>query len=65
MLYLITLALNTCIVWLPASDIPYNFDRYNPVSVDVYASDALDDTLADKLFPSIYTVEGITVQCTK
>lgn len=65
MLYLITLALNVCVVWLPASDIPYDFTRYNPVSVDVYASNALDDALADKLFPAIYMVDGVTVQCTK
>lgn len=65
MLHLITLALNVCIVYLPASDIPYNFDKYQPISVDVYEPNALDDTLADKLFPSIYSVDGITVQCTK
>ena len=65
MLYLITLALNVCIVWLPATDISYNFDKYQPISVDVYAPDALSDALADKLFPVIYTVDNITVQCTK
>lgn len=58
---------NHCIAWLPNNG-TYDFAMYPIVqSVDVYPESAIDDMLADQIFPNIYTVSinGInqTIQC--
>lgn len=70
LLFLFTLSTGGhCLAWLPnVGDYSHSFDSYSMVSaVDVFEPSAIDDRLADTLFPVIYSipVNGImqTVQC--
>lgn len=68
LLFLFTLINGShCIAWLPNQG-NYDFSNYSIVkSVDVYDANAMDDTLADQIFPNIYqvSINGINqvVQC--
>lgn len=70
LLFLFTLSSGGhCLAWLPnADDYSHSFDNYSMVrSIDVFEPSAIDDRLADILFPAVYSipVNGImqTVQC--
>jgi hypothetical protein len=63
LLFVITLITNNICIVYNSNDIDLSNYSQLITRVDVYDSSALDDNLADQLFPVIYNLDNLTIQC--
>lgn len=62
LLYVFIFASNTCIAYVD-KDSKADFRKESYLDVAVFDASALDDRLADKVFPAITKIGGVDAQC--